>query len=66
MPMLSHPYSKKAFPNVQKEPPVLQFVPIASGSVTGNQWKEPGSILFAPSIQVFIFINKIPPQPSLL
>ena len=37
-----------------------QFLPIASGPVTGHHWKEPGSILFAPSLEIFIYIGKIP------
>ena len=34
--VLGHPHSEKAFPDVQREPPVFQFVPIASGPVTGR------------------------------
>lgn len=45
---------------VKKECPVFQFVPMASGSVSGHHWKEPGSVLFAPSFQVFIHIDKFP------
>ena len=51
---LSHPHSKKVFPDVQRKPPVLLFVPIVSGPVTGHRWEEPGSVLFAPSLQVLI------------
>jgi len=36
------------------------FVPIAFGPVTGHHWKAPGSILFAPSLQVFQHFDKIP------
>ena len=32
--------------------------------MTGQHQKEPGSILFAPSVQVFIYIDEIPPEPS--
>ena len=56
----------KAFPDVQGEPPVFQFVPIASGPLTEPHCKEPGSVLFAPYFQVFIYMNMIPPTPSLL
>ena len=35
VPALSHPDSKKVFPDVQRKPPVFQFVPIAFGPVTG-------------------------------
>jgi len=57
---------KKVFPDVQSEPPVLQFVHIASRPVTGHHRKEPGSIFFTPSIQVFIYIDEILPELSLL
>ena len=56
----------QVFPDVQTEPPVLQFVPIASGPVTGHHWKVPGSICFTLSLQVFICIDEIRPEPSLL
>jgi len=45
---------------------VFQFVPTASCPVTGHQRKEAGSVLFAPSLHMFIHINKIPTDPSLL
>ena len=59
VPVLSHPHSKKVLPAVLREPPVFQSVPAASGPVTGHHWKEPGSVLFAPSLQVFMYIDKI-------
>ena len=34
VPVLGHPHSEKVFPDVQEEPPVFQFVPIASGPGT--------------------------------
>ena len=36
VPVLGHSYSKKVFPNAQREPLVFQFVPTASGPVTGQ------------------------------
>lgn len=63
--MLSQPHSKNLFPNIQREPPVFQFVPIASCPITGNHQKEPGSNFFAASLQVFMCIDKIPFEPSL-
>jgi len=54
------------FSDIEKAPPVFQFVPIASGPVTGHHWKQPGCILFAPSFRVFIYADEIPPDPSLL
>lgn len=43
---------REVFPDVQREPPVLQFGLISSRPVTGHLWKEPGSILFTDSFQV--------------
>jgi len=45
---------------------VFHFVPTTSCPVTGHHWKAPGSVVLAPSLQVFIYIDKIPPEPSLL
>ena len=66
VPGLSHPHSEKVFPDVQAEPPVFQFVPIVSGPVAGHHCKEPGSAFFTSSLHVLIYIDKIPPEPSLL
>ena len=60
VPVRGQPHSEKVFPDVQREPPLFQCVPGASGPVTGHHWKEPGSILFAPFLQVFISIEKTP------
>jgi len=59
VPVLSHPHSEKMFPDVQREPPVFQLVLIASGPVPGHHREEPGSALFAPSLQVFMYIDEI-------
>ena len=41
---------KKFFSDVQREPPVFQFAPIASGPITGHHWKQPApSSLHSPS-----------------
>ena len=37
---LSHPHSEKVFPDVQREPPVFPFVPMATCPITGHHWKE--------------------------
>lgn len=42
------------------ELPVFQFVSIVSGALTGHHWKEPLPILFAPSLQLFVYTDKIP------
>jgi len=36
VPVLGHPHMDKVFPDVQREPPVFQFLPMASGPVTGH------------------------------
>jgi len=33
--LVNHPHSEKVFPHVQMEPPVFQFLPVASCLVTG-------------------------------
>ena len=66
MPVLSHPLSGKVFPDVQRKSPLFQCVPVASGPVTGHHWQEPVSVLSAPSLQVFIHVDEIPLEPSLL
>lgn len=63
VPVLSHPHSEKAFPYAEKETPVFQFVPIASGPVTGHCWKNLDSIFSILSLQVFVHIDKIAPEP---
>ena len=57
---------KKGLPDIQTEPPAIQFVPTVSCPVTGHYWKDPGSILFLPFFQIFIYIDKIPVEPSFL
>lgn len=48
------------FPDVQRESPVSQVVSIASAPITGHHWIEAGSVLVAPSPQVFIDTSKMP------
>lgn len=57
---LHHPHSEGVLPDIQMKLLICQFVPLASCPVTGHNWKEPNSILFAPSFQVFIHNDKIP------
>lgn len=52
--VLSHPHSTEVLPDVQREPPLFNFVPNASCPGTEHHRKEPGSILLHPS---FIDIN---------
>ena len=40
--------------------PVLPLVPMASCPGTGQYWEEPGCVLLAHSIQVFMDIDGIP------
>ena len=51
---------KTVVPDVQSQLPVFQFVPIASGPGTGHHWEEPHFFLFAPSLQVLLYIDNIP------
>jgi len=58
VPVLGHPPGDKVFPDGQRDPCVFPLEPITSGPVTGHHRKEPGSLCFAPFLQVFIGINK--------
>lgn len=49
----------KVFPDIQMEYSVFQFVPIVSAPVTRQRWKEPGSMLLAPSLQKCISVSEI-------
>ena len=60
VPVLGRLHREKLFPEVQEEAAVFQFVSTASGPVTEHHWKEPCSVLFSPSLQVFIYIDEIP------
>lgn len=49
----------KTFLNVQRDSPVVRFLPAASHPVMGHHWKEPGFIFFAPSLQTAAHIAEI-------
>ena len=64
-PVLTNPPSKKKKNQLFSD--VFQLMLIASGPITGHHWQEPGSVLFALSLQVFRHIDEILlPEPSLL
>ena len=42
MPLVSHPHGEKVCPDVEGEPPLFQFVPMAACPITGHHWKVPG------------------------
>lgn len=50
-------YNTEVLPSVQREPPVVQFVPVASSPGTEHRCKGQGFIFTAPSLQVFIDIE---------
>lgn len=54
--MVGHSYSTKASPDVWMEPHVFQFVPTASGPVTGCHRRES---VFPPTLQVFKHTGKL-------
>lgn len=62
--VLRHTHCEKVFPNVQREHHVFQLALITSDPVTGHHWKKAGCIFFTPSFQLFIYIDKIPTEPS--
>jgi len=51
-------------PGVQREPPVLQFVPMASCPGTGHHWNGPGPVPFTFPLPVFIDTDIIPSWAS--
>lgn len=59
VPVLSHSHRKKVFLDVQRERRVSPFVPITSCPVSGHHREDPGSVLFAPSLQAFVDIDEI-------
>jgi len=65
-PVLRHPQSEEILPHVQRELPMLQFVPVAPCPVAGHCRRESGPIILTPSLKIFMGIYKILSQPSLL
>lgn len=61
-----HPHSKEVLPCVQMERHLFQFVSPAPCSVIGLHRQEPGPICLTPTLLVFISIDNILSQPSLL
>lgn len=53
VPVLGQTHCREVFSNVQAAPPVCWCVLINSFLVTGQHWKEPGSVFFPPSLQIF-------------
>lgn len=60
--MLRRLQSTEVLPGIWTEPPESQFVHFAFCPGTGHHWKEPGSFLFATSLQVLIDIYEILPE----
>ena len=60
MQAVQHLCTEKIFADAQGKPPVCQFVSIASCPGIGHHWKEPGPILLAPSLQLYIGVNETP------
>lgn len=56
---------KIVFSDVLVEHSVFQFVTVDSHPVIGNYGKEPFFITFAPTLQVFIFIDEISSETPL-
>lgn len=63
-PVLSHPHCKETLPDVQMEPPVLQFVPTGFCPVAEDHCCL--AVISASSLRVFKYVGKTPPEPSLL
>lgn len=65
-PVLWHHQRKEVFPHVQIAFPVFQFVLIVPCSVAGHHWKGFAPILLTPALKIFLCIDKIFSQHSLL
>lgn len=46
VPGLDHAFSEKELSDVQREPPVFSFVPVASCPGVGHRWTEPSFVFF--------------------
>ena len=66
VPVPFHPQNKEVLPCIQTGLPMFQFVPIALYSVAEHHWKDSGSIVLTPTLEIFLSIYKVPLQPSLL
>lgn len=55
------PTQHKRVTDIQREPSVCQFVPTATCPSTGQPSQEPGSVLFAASLHVFILTHELTP-----
>lgn len=66
LPVLSYAYIRKVFPDVQMKLPVFQFVFITSFALTGYHQDKSVSVSFALSHQIFIHIDNIYSELSLL
>lgn len=60
MPVLCHLHSAEGLPHVRSGLPVFLSVPIASRPGTEHYWREPVSVLFVPSLQLFMGTDEIP------
>lgn len=63
VPAAHHLHSTAVLPDVQMDPLVLRFVPIAYCPGTGHHRKQHVPKLFAPSLQAFMCIDEISPDP---
>lgn len=57
VPVLSHSHSAEVLPDGWKISPVFQR-PTAYCSAPGHLWKEPGFVIFAPSLQACIWYDE--------
>lgn len=59
VPVVHYLHSTEWLSSTQREPPMFWFVPTAFCSGTGHLCKEPGSVLLASSLHVFVDVDDI-------
>lgn len=59
MPLLRHPHIKEVLPSVQKESPVFSLYPLSLVLAADSNWKDPGFIFVASSLQVFMTLLRL-------
>lgn len=66
VPWLRHPHSKEVFPRIQMELAVFRYMPVSPCPVAEHHWKESGCVLLTSALKIFVSVDKIMAQSSLL
>lgn len=66
VPWPHHPHSKEVFPHTQMTLPVFKYLPVSPCPVAEHHWKDSGPMLLTTALKIFMSIDKIPSQLSLV